>query len=578
MPHQRHWWKEGVVYQIFPRSFLDSNGDGEGDIPGITAKMDYLKHLGVDILWISPFFESPQKDNGYDISDFKNVHAPFGTVADVEDLIKGCHDRGMKILFDLVINHTSSEHEWFRQSRSSKTNPYRDYYIWRPAKYIDGVRHPPNNWRAVFGGSCWEWDEGTEEYYLHYYVKEQPDVNWENPKLRQALYDDAIKFWLDKGCDGFRVDTCNKYSKFTDFPDAKVIEPDAPYQNAIKFLTNGPRLHEFLREMHDETYAKYDCMTIGELGSTPLIEDVLKFVAAKERKFNMVIQFELSRLDHGPAGSRFHLMTHEWRLSKFKEITARYQRLTESQFDAWGVTYLENHDQGRSVPRYGSDKPEHRVNSAKMLATFLLTVSGTPIIYQGEEIGMINCPKEWEIEDEYKDVATINQWAEMKATAAATNDTKLLVDGKRGIQQTARDHARTPMQWNDDKNAGFSTAENTWMRAMDSYKEINVAKQQGVDSSPLEHYRRLLALRKEHKDVFVYGHFEPSIDENNDHTYIYLKRSEDRSKKIVVALNFSGQAQTFQAPEGLTLVESLKFEDGGRRGVLGPFEAQLYMT
>ncbi|SCZ90565.1 BZ3500_MvSof-1268-A1-R1_Chr9g10881 [Microbotryum saponariae] len=582
MSHVQKWWKEGVVYQIYPRSFASARGQASGDIKGIITKLDYLKGLGVDIIWVSPFYKSyvalPQHDNGYDIQDYQDIHEPYGKVSDIEDLIAGCHKRGMKVLFDLVINHTSHLHEWFQESRSSKDNPKRDWYIWRPAKYdADGVRHPPCNWRGCFGGSVWEWDEKTEEYYLHYFVPEQPDVNWENPTLRKALYENAIKFWLDRGCDGFRIDTANMYSKFIEFPDAPVVDPTTPWQPAPHYFSNGPRLHEFLKEMYEETFSKYDCTSIGELPSTPLIPDILKFVAADAKEFNMVIQFDLADLDHGKG--RFNLMYHDWPLTKFKEITANYQQLTDAKYDAWAVTYLENHDQARSIPRYASDAPEHRENSAKLLATFLLTVSGTPIIYQGEEIGMINCPKSWDIDADYKDIGTINQWTEMKQAAEESKDSKLVEEGKRSIQLTSRDHARTPMHWNAEKQAGFTTADETWMRVMDSYKEINVAAQEGVATSPLEYYRKLIAYRKQHKDLFVYGHFE-LLDKANEKTILYTKRSAN-GQVAFVALNFTAEEQSFELPSDVKgefeLVESLKFGTG-KRGFLGAYEAQIYVT
>ncbi|SCZ87896.1 BZ3500_MvSof-1268-A1-R1_Chr2-3g05364 [Microbotryum saponariae] len=593
MSHTQQWWKEGVVYQasrkvlwregdrhelvIYPRSYADSKGQGEGDIPGIISKLDYLKQLGVDVVWISPFFKSPQFDNGYDIQDYQNVHEPYGKVSDVEDLIAGCHKRGMKVLFDLVINHTSSWHEWFKESRSSKDNPKRDWYIWRPPTYDEnGVRHPPCNWRGCFGGSVWEWDELTQEYYLHYFVPEQPDLNWENPVMRKELYNNAIKFWLDKGCDGFRIDVANMYSKFIDFPDAPITDASTPWQPAGQFMCNGPRLHEFLKEIHSQVFVHYDCTQIGEMPNTPDIKEVLKFVAAEAKEFHMVIQFDLADLDRRKG--KFHLMHQEWPLTNFKKITANYQQLTEAKYDAWAVTYLENHDQARSVPRYASDKPEHRVASAKMLATYLLTVSGTPIIYQGQEIGMINCPKSWPM-SEYKDVQTINQWAEMQQVAADTHDPKLLEEGQFGIQMTSRDHARTPMQWSAEEQAGFSTADETWMRVMDSYKEINVADQQGDPKSTLEYYRKLIAFRKENKNLFPYGHFE-MLDKENEKTIVYLKRADD-GKVALVALNFTAEQQKFEFPSDVKgefeLVESLKFGEG-KRGVLGAYEAQIYIS
>ncbi|KAK4046718.1 hypothetical protein OIO90_006471 [Microbotryomycetes sp. JL221] len=575
--HARSWWKEACVYQIYPASYADSNGDGVGDLPGIIERVPYIKSLGVDVIWISPFFKSPQYDLGYDISDYKDVHRPYGTVADAERLIETVHEHGMKIIFDLVINHTSHEHEWFKESRSSKTNPKRDWYIWRPARYIDGERHPPCNWRGAFGGSVWEWDEHTEEYYLHLFTPEQPDVNWENPTLRQALYDDAVKFWLDKGCDGFRIDTVNMYSKFLDFPDVPVVDPNTPWQPAPQYFSNGPRLHEFLQELNRETFSKYDCMTIGECPHTPDLDKVLEFVAAARKELNMVIQFDLADLDHGRG--RFPLFAQEWTLAQWKAISKRAQALAEPRYGAWATTYLENHDQARSVTRYASDSEEHRVIASKMLATYLMTVSGTPIIYQGEEIGMKNCPRDWSIEEEYKDIGTINVWNEVKEAAARQNEPELLELGRKGIQLTARDHARTPMQWDSSPQAGFSTSKDTWMRVMDSYVDINVASQQTDKNSTLAFYRRMTHFRRQYKDLFIYGLFE-ILDEANPHTMVYTKRStEDENKVALVALNFTAQEQAFEIPAELAALNmQLALETVRNKGPLAAFEARVYIS
>ncbi|SCZ98261.1 BZ3500_MvSof-1268-A1-R1_Chr3-2g06257 [Microbotryum saponariae] len=572
--HDKRWWKEAVVYQIYPRTFKDSKGQGDyGDIQGIISKLDYIKKLGVDVVWVSPFFKSPQIDLGYDISDYQDVHEPYGKVSDVEELIAGCHERGMKVLFDLVVNHTSDLHPWFKESRSSKDNPKRDWYMWRQARYIDGVRHPPCNWKAAFGGSVWEWDEPSQEYYLHYFAVEQPDLNWENSEVREAIYGEVCRFWLDKGCDGFRIDTANLYSKHLDFPDAPIVDP---YQAAWKLLCNGPKIHEFLRELRKETWGRYDAMTIGECGETFEIEDILKYVSKEAAQLDMIIQFDLASIDHG--SRRFQFLPQEWKLSQFKKITQRAQELTDPKNEAWAATYLENHDQGRSVPRFANASPAHRVNSAKLLATYLLSLSGTPIIYQGQEIGMINCPESWEIEKEYKDVLTVNMWEEIKHAAEAENDPELLAQGRKGVTLYARDHARTPMQWDDGPQAGFSTSPNLWMRVMDSYKEINVAAQEGAAESPLEHYRRLITFRKQHPEVTVYGDIE-ILDLENDETMLYLKRSK-HGKALFFALNFTADEQAFELPavDGIEfeIVQELKYGKGQTGKTLGPYEAQVF--
>ncbi|POY75562.1 hypothetical protein BMF94_1465 [Rhodotorula taiwanensis] len=547
------WWKDGVViYQVYPASFKDDNGDGLGDLRGLINKLPYLKSLGIEAIWLGPHYKSPRKDEGYDISDYKNIHEPFGTLEECQELIDKAHSHGLKILFDLVINHCSDQHEWFRESRKDKSNPKRDWFYWRPAKYdADGVRHPPNNWRSVFGGSAWEWDEATEEYYLHCFVKEQPDMNWENPEVRQAIYRDAICFWLDRGLDGFRIDTANFYSKHVDFPDAPVVAPNTPWQPAADYMTNGPRLHEFLREMRKEAFDHYDCFTIGELPHTPRLEDILSYISVEAEALNCTILFDQMDLDH--KGGQYPLMRTSWKLSEFKRLAAFAQQLAEPKYNAHALSYMENHDQARSVTRFASDAPEHRVASAKMLATYLLSLSGSLIVYQGQEINTINAPKDWDIDAEYKDVCTINTWREIKEDAEKNSDPSLLERGREGIQLTARDHSRTPMQWDSSHNAGFSTKEGAkpWMRVMESYKEgINVAAQEDDPESTLNFYRRMLALRKEHKDVFVLGKFDLH-DKENEQTMIYTKTSQDGSRVALVALNFTSEPQAFDVPSSL---------------------------
>ncbi|GAA5901831.1 hypothetical protein JCM6882_008684 [Rhodosporidiobolus microsporus] len=574
------WWHEGtVVYQIYPASFKDDNGDGIGDLRGIIGKLDYLASLGIEAIWLSPHYKSPRVDEGYDISDYKDIHEPFGTVEECQELIDKAHEKGLKILFDLVVNHCSDQHAWFKESRSSKTNPKRDWFYWKPAKYVDGVRQPPNNWRTCFGGSVWEWDETTEEYYLHYFCKEQPDLNWENPDVRRAIYDDAILFWLDRGVDGFRIDTVNMYSKYLDFPDAPVVAPDTPWQPAGQFFAEGPRLREFLREMNKETFSKYDTLTIGEFPGEPPLERLLSYISTDSEALNSTILFLLMDLDH--AGGRYPLMAREWSLVDWKRITEFMQQLADPQHNAHALTYIENHDQARCVSRFASDAPEHRLASSKLLATYLLTLSGSLIIYEGQEIGMINAPKDWSIEEEYKDVNTINTWAEIKSDAKRSGDSPLVERGRAGIQLTARDHARTPMQWDSSKNAGFSTNPDAkpWMRVMESaYEGINVADQENDPNSTLNFYRKLLALRKEHSELFTLGKFE-LFDKTNDKTMVYTKTALDGSKTALVALNFSAEQQSYEVPS------SLKGKDGkalfstlGSEGQqLKPYEAAVFL-
>ncbi|ORY88476.1 maltase [Leucosporidium creatinivorum] len=576
---QPKWWKSAVVYQIYPASFCDSNGDGVGDINGITSKLDYLKGTGVTCIWVSPFFQSPQKDMGYDISDYKNVHEPYGTVADVERLIEGCHERGLKVIFDLVINHTSDQHHWFKESRSSKDSPKRDWYHWAPARYdADGNRQPPCNWRGAFGGSVWEWDETTEECELPPPLHpEQPDVNWENADLRRALYDEAILFWLERGCDGFRVDTVNMYSKH-EFKDVPIIDPATPWQPAAEKFCNGPRMHDYLREMNKETFSKFDCVTIGELPCTPF-DQILDYVSAANAELSCVIQFDLADLDHGRG--RFTLLKQDWELSQWKEITRISQSIADPNLgDGWTTTYLENHDQARSVTRYASDAPEHRVNASKMLATYVLSLTGTPLVYQGQEIGMKNCPQDWSIDKEFIDVGTVNCWTEIKQAAKEENKPELLKLGEEGIRLTARDHARTPMQWDSSPQAGFSSNPKTWMRVMDSYIEINAASQvkgEGQRSSTHAFYRHMIALRKAHEDVFVFGSFE-LLDVTNPHTMTYIKRSTS-GKIALIVLNFTAEDQPFELPTELKERKLDQVVDfGAGSGPLAAFEARVFIT
>lgn len=568
------WWKEAVVYQIYPASFKDSSGDGVGDIPGIISKLDYVKSLGVDVIWVSPFFKSPQHDLGYDISDYRDVHAPYGTLEDVDALIAGCHDRGLKILFDLVVNHTSDEHPWFKESRSSKDNPKRNWYMWKPPKFDEtGKRSPPNNWKGMFGNSTWEFDERTQEYYLHLFATQQPDLNWENPETRKAIYEEAILFWLDKGIDGFRIDTVNMYSKNLDFPDAPITEPGDEWQPAFQYYFNGPRIHEFLQEQYKETFSKYDCVTIGELPFTPDLITVLEYVSAARRELDICIQFDLSTLDHH--NGRFRHSIVEWKLPELKDITARTQQLAEPKSDTWAVTFIENHDQARAVSRYASDTPEHRVASGKLLAMYLLTLSGTLIVYEGQELGMINMPKDWDIDAEYHDVSSINEWRDIKE--AAKKDPSLLEPGKRGLQLSARDHARTPMQWNASPHAGFTTGSSTWMRVMDSYTTINVANEEDDPDSVLSFYRSFLEFRKVHKQLLVYGKFK-LLDRDNEGTMSFLKTSGDNFAFVV--LNFTSDQQEINWPSGLPkpVLAASTLPSSDDEHILRPFEGRLYLS
>jgi oligo-1,6-glucosidase len=569
---QRPWWKDGVVYQIYPASYKDSNGDGWGDIPGIISKVPYLKDLGVDIIWVSPMYESPQFDMGYDISNYEDVHAPYGTVQDMEELIHQCHVRGMRVILDLVVNHTSHEHQWFKESRSSKDNPKRDWYIWRPAKYVDGKRMPPNNWRSNFGGSTWEWDETTQEYYLHLFAPEQPDLNWENEVTRNAIYDSAMRFWLDRGVDGFRIDTVNMYSKGDEMADAPIVDPHSSVQPASGLFCNGPRMHEFLREMNTKVLNHYDAMSVGELPHTPDPAHVLRYVGSGDKQLNMVFQFDIVDLGIG----KVHKYDFEgYKLSELKSVVQKWQSFI-SGTDGWTTAFCENHDQGRSVSRYASDLPAHRENSAKMLAIMMATLTGTLFIYQGQEIGMINTPKDWPIEN-YLDIESLGYYNMI--AERTNNDPKALAKAKSAIQICGRDNARTPMQWDDSPNAGFTSPDaKPWMKVHDLYREINVAEQQGRKDSVLGFWKKMLRMRKNYKDLFIHGAFE-SFDMEDEKTFVYAKEWEGQS--AVVALNFTGEEQGWNFPKAMGkgkrefVVSNLAEVD---EGVLKPWEGRVYLV
>ncbi|KAM0284971.1 hypothetical protein ACHAQH_001660 [Verticillium albo-atrum] len=571
------WWKDATVYQIYPASFKDGNGDGLGDIPGIISKVDYLANLGVDVIWVSPMYASPQIDMGYDISDYEAVHSPYGTVEDMEELIAACHARGMKLILDLVINHTSDQHAWFKESRSSKDSPKRDWYIWRPARYdADGTRRPPTNWRSYFNGSAWKWDEHTQEYYLHLFATEQPDLNWENDAVRDALHESAMHFWLRRGVDGFRVDTVNMYSKGVELRDAPVVDHKNYEQPAWCMYANGPRMHEFLRDMNTKVLDQYDAMTVGELPHTPDPAHVRKYVGSGDRQLNMVFQFDIVDLGQG---SEHKYAWRSWNLPDLKAVVAKWQNFIDGT-DAWTTAFCENHDQGRSVSRFGSDEPQWREVSAKMLALLLCSLTGTLFVYQGQEIGMINVPKEWPIE-EYQDIEALNYFRSLEGRATE-DERKYAMES---INLLGRDNARTPMQWDSTSHAGFTDSKDgAWMRVHDLYPEINVAKQEGEPGSVLNFWRALLKLRKAERELLIHGAFAVH-DEADEHTFIFSKTHNGR--KAVVALNFTKEERPFTLPDVKGLrVEVGNYDDvkareeadgsGGKR-VLRPWEGRLYL-
>ena len=592
--HVRKWWKHGVVYQIYPASFCDSNGDGMGDLAGITSKLDYIRDLGADIIWICPMYDSPQIDMGYDISNYEDVYRPYGTVEDMEVLIRETHARGMKIMLDLVINHTSDQHAWFKESRSSKDNPKRDWYIWKPAKYdADGNRRPPNNWRSNFGGgSAWEWDEQTQEYYLHLFTVEQPDLNWESEECRKAIYETSMHFWLKRGVDGFRVDTVNMYSKPQDFPDAPVIDPKAPYQPGHFLYCNGPRMHEFLAEMN-AILAQYGAITVGELPATPDREKLLKYVSAEAKQLDMVFQFDVVDVGQGKT-HRYETAPKNFTLKDVKKAIDFTQDLIIGT-DAWATVFTENHDQARSVSRFASDKPQHRVASAKMLALLQASLSGTQYVYQGQEIGMVNGPKDSYPIENYKDIDSTSFMDMIKQRT--NSDPVELEKGFTAVQYLARDHARIPIPWNGKaKHGGFSEAaekagkeiQEPWMKAHPLAGEINVASQVDDPDSTLSFWRKMLRVRKEHADLLVYGDYK-TLRLDDEKTLTFLKESHQGGSKALVAVSFSTENEKWARPSAqeLGVPADMAFElvpvasthdvkDAG--DALAPFEGRVYLV
>ncbi|PYI12655.1 glycoside hydrolase [Aspergillus sclerotiicarbonarius CBS 121057] len=567
------WWKNATVYQIYPPSFKDSNGDGIGDIPGIHSQLDYIQSLGVDAIWLCPIYDSPQHDMGYDVSNYEGVYPPYGTIEDVEKLIEACHTRGLRIILDLVVNHTSIEHAWFQESRLSISSAKRDWYIWRPPRYDqDGKRHLPNNWRSCFGGSVWAWDEATGEYYLHLFTPQQPDLNWENEETRNAIYASAMEFWLRKGIDGFRVDVANAYSKDLSFPDAPVTDPQQEWQYASHLFCNGPRSHEYLREM-GRILKKYNAMTVGELPLTPDIEQVLSYVSAKEGQLDMVFQFDMVHLGTGP-DLKYQTVPRNWTLPELKERVRATQRLMDGTTDGWSTAFLENHDQARCVSRWGCEStPELWAQSAKMLAILVASLSGTLFIYQGQEIGMVNAPASWGM-DEYKDVESKDYYEFVRSTSH--DDPVALAAAKTALQHLARDHARMPMQWDGTPHAGFTTPNATpWMRAHDNYSVLNVKRQTLDGQSVLSFWKRVIAIRKEYPDVFAQGVF----CHTNADDKLFIIEKEGDGRKLVVVLNFTPSEQEMDLGAKLGDQSKLLLSNAGESvHLLQPYEGRVYLV
>ncbi|KHN96049.1 alpha-glucosidase [Metarhizium album ARSEF 1941] len=534
------YWKDATFYQVYPASFKDSNNDGWGDLAGLISKLDYICDLGIDVLWLSPIFESPQKDMGYDVSDYQAIYKPYGTVQDVDTLVKECHRRAMKVILDLVVNHTSSEHPWFKESRSSRNNRKRDWYIWKPPRYDEkGNRRPPTNWRGYFATSTWTWDEATQEYYLHLYTAHQPDLNWENKECREAIYRE-MRFWLDRGVDGFRIDTVNKYSKRQDYVDAPIADPTSEHQPAPEMWCNGPRIHEFINEMNREALAPYNAVSVGELSSTPHPSQAVPYVSAAAKELDMVLELSVIRLGTGDGFGAKYIYS-PYPLTKLKALTQTWQSFIEGT-DAWTTAFIENHDNGRAISRFGNASTrETWLSSGKCIALWQATLTGSLFIYQGQEIGMVNMPGIWGVE-EYKDVESRNFYAE----AAASGSDKRTRDTIKGLQILARDHSRIPFQWDNSPHAGFTDGGKPWMRVHDNYPSINAAQQIQDPTSILSFYKMLLRTRKAYRDIFIHGSFK-LIDAEDENLFAYVKTSSTRTNrrgrfaKAVVVLNMSDQ-------------------------------------
>lgn len=548
------WWKEAVAYQIYPRSFMDSNGDGIGDIQGVISKLDYLKNLGIDVIWICPIYSSPNDDNGYDISDYKGIMSEFGTMSDFDQLLNEVHRRNMKLIMDLVINHTSDEHPWFIESRSSKDNPYRDYYIWHPGK--NGKE--PNNWESIFGGSVWEYDSKTKEYYMHVFSRKQPDLNWENPNVRKDLYE-MINWWLDKGIDGFRVDAISHIKKVPGFPDLPNPEKKK-YVPSLKGHMNRDGIHVFLEELKEATFAKYDIMTVGEANGVT-VEEADEWVGDKNGKFNMIFQFD-------------HLDLWGKSVSGGLDIHALKETLTQWQTGldgvGWNALFLENHDQPRSVSTWGNDG-ELREKSAKCLATLSFLMQGTPFIYQGQEIGMTNV-KFNSIED-YNDVAIKNLYRNEREEGKTHEEVMEI------IWKNGRDNSRTPMQWNDKENAGFTTG-TPWLKVNPNYKEINVEQAIKDSKSIYHYYKKLINLRKQ-EEALIYGSYNLILE---DHDQIYAYTRTLNNETFLIITNLFNEEAHFVLPKHLKnrSYELCMSNDDSRTDdsihdlILKPYEARVY--
>lgn len=551
------WWQKAVVYQVYPRSFQDSNGDGIGDLPGVTSRLDYIKKLGADVIWLNPIYRSPGVDNGYDISDYYDINPEFGTMADFDKLLAGAHKRGLKIMMDIVVNHSSIENKWFKESAKSKDNPYSDYYIWRDP--VDG--HAPNNWGGFFGGSVWEYVESRQQYYLHSFAVEQADLNWENPKLRQAVYD-MMNFWVEKGVDGFRLDVINLISKPASFADGQP-NPGEPYADIGPIIANGPRLSEFLQEMHTKVLAGHDLITVGE-SPAATVADAQQSAGLKTNELNMVFEFEHMGLDGNPAPELGKWNDQPVKLVDLKQSLTKWQ--TGLHGTAWNSLYWDNHDQPRIVSRFGNDRPAYRERSAKMLATLLHFLQGTPYIYEGEELAMTSA--HFTKLSDYQDLESLNAYHHFVDEEQRVPAATMLAY----LAHISRDNARTPMQWDASLNAGFSTG-TPWLAVNKNYPEINAKQTLAQSDSVFNYYQRLIELRHT-LPVITDGDYQ-LLAADDAEVYAYLR--QDKAETLLVICNFTEKSQTRhfdQVPTDAKLLISNYADDAGDE--LRPYEAKVY--
>lgn len=549
---KKAWWKEAVVYQIYPRSFCDSNGDGIGDLNGITSKLDYLKELGIDVIWLSPVYKSPNDDNGYDISDYEDIMTEFGTMDDFDKMLAAAHERGIKIVMDLVVNHTSDEHPWFVESRSSRDNEKRDYYIWKEGK--DGKE--PTNWGSAFSGPAWKYDDKTDMYYLHLFSVKQPDLNWENPKVRKEVFDMMTR-WCEKGIDGFRMDVISLISKPEGYPDAKVVG----LYGDMNICANGPKVHDYLKEMNEKVLSKFDIMTVGETAGVTL-DEAKKYANSEGSELNMVFQFEHMGLD---GEGDFKWSTKHIPLVPLKENLTKWQLGLDEV--AWNSLYFCNHDQPRIVSRLGDESDAYRELSAKCIATCLHMMQGTPYVYQGEELGMTNTV--FNSVDDFRDLESINAYRELVESGLYTDE-----DMFPKIAHKSRDNARTPMQWDASENAGFTTG-TPWIAVNPNYKKINVADQLKREDSVFHYYQKLIRLRKEN-EIIVYGNYELLLPED-ENIFAYTRTLDNQ--KLLVVCNFSKSEQKFDFSgyENAKILISNYNRDAGEDGILKPYEATVLL-